>query len=582
MGNNEKEYREVQHLDFPIQAIKTLNPATSQDRDTYYISRLIYDGLFELDDKLVPKNNLASSYVFDKKSDSVLISLVSAKFHDGKSFTADDVKFSVYAYKTAGEKCLYSSLVQNISYVKKEGSDKVRIYFKDSKHMALDCLTFPILPKHRYNGIYDIINRTGNFTPIGTGRYKFKSYINNKAVEVDKNEQYHGVAPNNSITFSVVKNPDTAYKLVEASSLSGIFTRDLNREKKITNKKQTVVEFPANEAEIIGFNMSKEATSSKYARRAVAYAIDNSKIIHDAYDNGGMYNDSLYYPGYLGVKNDKSKYKRSLRKAVKSLKKAGYEDKNGDGVAENEAGASLSLNILVNSDKKHKIEEAEIIKSDLSQMGASVNITSVPEKAYKKYLLKGNFDIFLGTLKYDGMVDLRDLLQFDKPPEVTVDNRYSNKNNENDGEKGKSYSSKNRKSYDKNDSGDQDSEKEKQKLFEKRRRQKELKLLGKMKVYNMNYARYYNGKLENLLDRMKSGITIEEMKETLSDIKDVLNDEMPYYCVLQRTYCAIQSTSLNGDLKPMFDNYFPGIENLNSKYEVQKEKKEKEKIPGNM
>lgn len=44
LGNNEKEYREVQHLDFPIQAIKTLNPATSQDRDTYYISRLIYDG----------------------------------------------------------------------------------------------------------------------------------------------------------------------------------------------------------------------------------------------------------------------------------------------------------------------------------------------------------------------------------------------------------------------------------------------------------------------------------------------------------------------------------------------------------
>lgn len=84
MGNNEKEYREVQHLDFPIQAIKTLNPATSQDRDTYYISRLIYDGLFELDDKLVPQNNLASSYVFDKKSDSVLVSLVSAKFHDGK------------------------------------------------------------------------------------------------------------------------------------------------------------------------------------------------------------------------------------------------------------------------------------------------------------------------------------------------------------------------------------------------------------------------------------------------------------------------------------------------------------------
>lgn len=579
LGGKEEKYKEVARLDFPITAVKTLNPVISTDQDTYFISRLIYDGLFDLDDKLIPKNNLAADYRINKGSDSINISLISAKFHDGKPLTSSDVKFSIEAYKAAGSECLYYPLVKNIYSVKTRGDNQVKIYFNNGSHMSLDYLTFPILPEHKYDGISDVLGRKSSFKPVGTGKYQYKSSVEDKEIKLSSNEEYHGIVPKNSITFSVVQNPDTAYQLVEASSLSAIFTKDSNREKHVQRKSQVMLEFPSNEAEIIGFNMSKEGTSVKNVRKAIAYAIDNSEIIHNVYDNSAIHNDSLYYPNYLGVKTEKDPYKHSVKKAKKYLKEAGYEDWNNDGIAENSSGAHLSIEILVNGDQKKKVEEANIIKRNLKTVGAGAYVTAVPKKLYKKYLEKGNFDIFIGSMKYNGSVDLRDLLEFDKPQEVYVSDNYSYRDNKKDDGKAKSYSSRDKTSYGTDNSGNNSLMKEREKFRKEKKKRLELKVLRNMIPNNLNYGRYYNGRLNDLLDKMKSGGDIEKMKATLIKIKDLLTEEVPYYCVLQKTYGAIQAPSLNGKLKPMFDNYYFGIEQLNSKYEVKQEKKEKEEIP---
>ena len=106
--------------------------------------------------------------------------------------------------------------------------------------MSLDYLTFPILPEHKYDGISDVLGRKSSFKPVGTGKYQYKSSVEDKEIKLSSNEEYHGIVPKNSITFSVVQNPDTAYQLVEASSLSAIFTKDSNREKHVQRKSQVM------------------------------------------------------------------------------------------------------------------------------------------------------------------------------------------------------------------------------------------------------------------------------------------------------------------------------------------------------
>lgn len=88
-------------------------------------------------------------------------------------------------------------------------------------------------------------------------------------------------------------------------------------------------------------------------------------------------------------------------------------------------------------------------------------------------------------------------------------------------------------------------------------------------LLHTNYANpigYSNPRLDILLDKMESGITTEEKKETFNKIHSLINDELPYYCLLYKTYGAIVSPALQGEVKPNFYNIYNGCENWSCEY----------------
>src|SRR5665647_1279934 len=97
--------------------VKTLNPVISKDKDVYYIDKLIYNSLFKLDENLLPQNDLAESYTYDKNKITIKIKN-ELKWSNGESLTANDVKFSIDAYKKASyiKAGLYSDQVACLLY----------------------------------------------------------------------------------------------------------------------------------------------------------------------------------------------------------------------------------------------------------------------------------------------------------------------------------------------------------------------------------------------------------------------------------------------------------------------------------
>lgn len=77
---------------------------------------------------------------------------------------------------------------------------------------------------------------------------------------------------------------------------------------------------------------------------------------------------------------------------------------------------------------------------------------------------------------------------------------------------------------------------------------------------------YSNKKLDRLLDTMQSGISEEERKTTFSQIKDILKDEMPYYCLFYKTYGVNASLSLKGEIQPTFFDLYRGCEGWSCEY----------------
>lgn len=487
----------------PAERMRTLNPIVSKDEDAYYIDQLLYEGLFRLDEYLKAVPVLASRYTYDQEEHAVTIYLKKGiKWHDGESFTAKDVKFSIDAYLSAASanQTLYASYVQNISAVSlvKNNDDQVKIKFKPNASASMANLTFPIVPQHRFKSVDTAKNIKASFLPVGTGPYQVKEFNEMSDLVLVGNDRYHGgYVPKNTLHFELMPDKLNAYHLMEVDNISLTFSKDLNRETLYANQKVQVVSFPSNEVEVVGFNFRKALFSDKQVRQAIACAINTKEILDGAYFKNGILNDTIYYPDFLGVQSGKSKYDYDSARGKLLLAEAGYTDKNEDGWVENEEGDHLSLRILVNEEDQARMAAANMIKSGLEKISVQSVIVAKDWKSYQTDLAQGNFDLFLGGFQLQENYDLRSLLH----------SGYG------------------------------------------------------------NVIAYTNPELDELLDRMESGITEEERAETFQEVKKILAQELPYFCLLYKTYGAAVSPSIRGEVRPFFHNLYSGSEKWFREYQ---------------
>lgn len=500
VSTEKTEYREVNRIALNMNYVKTLNPVISTDRDTYYISKLIYDGLFAQDENMTPQENLAKSYEFDRSSRSIRIDLVKTEWHDGEEFTAADVVFSISAHQSMGSAGQYSYLTDKISYARSDGDHRVIVYFDTSDDMTLNALTFPILPEHRYYGTYDLRSKVTSFRPVGTGPYRFKSYSEGNALKLKPNKDYHGNVATNQITCDIQPLNNKVYDKVGTSTVSCYISRDENRERKIARSNVEIVDFPGNQVEFLGFNFEKEYLQSKPVRKAVAAAINNEKIINSCYGSSGMLNDNIYYPNYYGVESKGDAYPYSEKSAGGYLQKAGYEDDDKDGNVEDIEGKELSLTMLIDGSNEERVRTAEIMEKNLENVGINITVTAAASnESYLKALKGKKWDLFLGGYRLDENIEIGDLLS----------------------------------------STSED-----------------------------NYTGFENNRIDRLVDRMNNGKSVEEAEELFTKLKDALVDEIPYYCVLYKTFGAIKAPALKGNPEPNFANYYRSCNNWKCRYEL--------------
>jgi peptide/nickel transport system substrate-binding protein len=494
------KYKTTQTAILPMVSVSSFNPLISKDEDTYYITKLIYDGLFTLDETMKPTPQLVENYTIDKKNLSITLTLrTGVVWHDGNEFTAEDVKYSIDAYKAAGDLSLYQIDISKIKSAKVNENDNVTIYFNAATDMGLDLLTFPILPKHQFAKVKDAIEKVAGFKPIGTGAYQYKSFDPTSELTLIANNEYYGEVAKNTLVFQVLPNKQNFFNLLKASSLSLIISKSDTRESEISGEDVTVVDFPSNEVEYLGYNFLNPDLAKKSVRIAIASAINPKEIIDESYFGSGITNDNIYFPGYLGADPLKEPYKFDGALSEESLKKAGYEDKSGDGYVENTLGEPLTFRILVNINNPSRLLAAKQIVESLKDVGINATIDGVEWDAYQTQLQSRDFDLYLGGMQLAKNFDLRNLLS---------------KNGE------------------------------------------------------YNYLSYSNGKLDNLLDQMRSGLTPGEMTETYLEIRDILQKDLPYFCLLYKTTGAIKSPALVGEVMPTFDDYYKGCEAWYCKYEV--------------
>lgn len=415
-GGTEAEKQTVvsNEIYIPIEKIRTLNPVITKDEDAYFINKLIYESLFSFDEHLAVNNLLAESYQYLDDGLSLSIQLKKGiEWQDGHALTGEDVKFSIESYLNAAAfgETLYKKNVSNIKGVKVDSQNplSVTISYHNKDNVSIRNLTFPIIPKHKFANPGAVKSQSANFMPVGTGPYKVSEYNDLTHFTLVGNEDYHGKnVPKNKLIFEILPNKKDAINLMAVNNLALTILKDIDRDTIYANKDLVSASFLSNQVEVLGFNYQKSLLKDRRVRQAISSVIDVKEILEIGYFNNGVLNDSIYFPEYLGTQSTIAS--PDIEKARKLLVEAGFIDRDGNGIAENNFKEELSINILVNEEDLSRVAAAQIIKNSLDKLPIRSTIVYKDWEGYNTDLAAGNFDLYIGGFQLNETYDLRPFL----------------------------------------------------------------------------------------------------------------------------------------------------------------------------
>ncbi|WP_435197465.1 ABC transporter substrate-binding protein [Natronomonas sp. EA1] len=153
----------------------------------------VYDGLYDASPELEIVPGLATDHEVVDETTVEMELREGVTWHDGKSFSPEDVKFSVEAYKqhTAPQQGPFYRTIDSVEVVSNSGGGRVRFNLTepDASFLTQRAVRSVIIPKHRWKDI-DNPGRHNPENPIGTGPFKFVNWEQGTELRLEKHEDH--------------------------------------------------------------------------------------------------------------------------------------------------------------------------------------------------------------------------------------------------------------------------------------------------------------------------------------------------------------------------------------------------------
>lgn len=430
--NSQKEYEPEYggKLILPLTNFTTLNPLMCESISYYHFSKLIFESLFELDRNFQIENQLAEDYTMYSDGTIKIKLKENVLWHDGQELTAEDVAFTINVIKYAENDSIYKKLWNSVlgafpsnnnNIIDVNIIDKYNLEIKFEKVFSnsLEALIFPIIPKHRFvadredkNSYINALDEE-NYTPIGTGPYKFIDYDRFKEVQLEYFEDYREGRPYiDSIVGKVLDDNDLAVTAFEVGQIDLTMVQGVDWEKFKQHNRVKVLEFISQDYEFLGFNFSNPlfgGEKGSILRKAIAYGIDRQAIIQKVFLGHATQNDLPIHPDSWLLSDLANSYGYNFTMAREELNKMGWKDIDGDGYYEDEEGKDISFRLLTNSYNPLRLKTADLIVEDLNKLGIHVikdYVDKIPDNLTEEMvenqwqdietkIQKGDYDIVL-------------------------------------------------------------------------------------------------------------------------------------------------------------------------------------------
>lgn len=312
------------------------------------------------------------------------------RFHDGRAFTSEDVKFTYeYCSDTANDGVSWIingyNLVDSI-----ETPDDYTVVF-NMKASTPDWLFYAAQKIVSKGAVEELGGEAGG--RIGTGPFKHISQETGVSWVIGRNDDFWGELPvTEQIKFLVITDASSRALTLKSGDVDAIFEANASDIVAFKADSKYNVYYAENSANVyLGFNCGEGSKGAdETVRKAVAMAINRDDIVNACYENGACgvasYNIiNNVTPGYVDVDC------------------IPYDPEGSIKLLEDNGLSGLTLNLITFA--KYK-SVAEVVQADLSVVGINVNIVEYAQSGFTSNLKSdpSAFDMYINATSSSGGV----------------------------------------------------------------------------------------------------------------------------------------------------------------------------------
>lgn len=375
----------------------SVNPLTTKNKENLELFGLVYEGLFELDEKFDAVAILADMY--SKQGNVYNVTIKSGiRFSDGSYVTADDVAHSLTLAK--GDASYFATRLANISSISASGNSVIITLVNPNAKLA-NLLDVPIIKK----------GSEASPIAIGTGPYYLSYNAETKEYSLIKNSYWRGkdTLPYDNIKVISVSGVDELVWGFESMNIDLVTLDPTGANPYQFRGDYEYTDISTTSLVHLGFNHNVTAMQNAKVRRAISCAIDRQSATEQDFALMGHPTTLPLHPLCRAYNKDiAATVDYSKETALALFKEAGYKDANNDGKLDN---SYRSYTLLVNSENKSRAALARRIAETLTNLGFRVNVREEKWESYKRSLANGDFDLYLTEVNMRGDFNLDALIR---------------------------------------------------------------------------------------------------------------------------------------------------------------------------
>lgn len=337
-------------------------------------------------------------------------------FSDGHPLTSADVVFSLELLQNpkldnAAERNFYD----NIESCEAIGEYEVLFKMKEPHYMALTMAGGRnVLPKHFYEK-YTIeeLNRHPGLL-MGTGPYRAPDptgWAPGKEIELVRNERYWGPQPGfDKVFFREIENDVarlTAFRNGEIDVLAAQPPQydELLKDENVMKRSQAYAyDTVPTGYMFIAWQQKRDGEPTKFAdkrvRQAMTYLADRQRICDEVMLGYAKPASGPFAPGSSQENTKIKAYPYDVAKGKALLKEAGWEDRNGDGIIENEKGEPFKFKFTYPSGSALYDRVVLMLKDGYGKAGIQMDLDPLEWSVFADRIDSREFDAL--TMRWGG------------------------------------------------------------------------------------------------------------------------------------------------------------------------------------